>query len=81
MRDKNLAHYQGLFGEPKQEISKTYNCEELEKKNIGEGFVNFWKKLFGRYKKDSINNDTTTSKNKSRREKRRERRERRRNGR
>lgn len=81
MRDKNLAHYQGLFGEPKQEISKTYNCEELEKKNIGEGFVNFWKKLFGRDKKDSINNDTTTNKNKSRREKRRERRERRRNGR
>lgn len=81
MRDKNLAHYQGLFGEPKQEISKTYNCEGLEKKNIGEGFVNFWKKLFGRDKKDSINNDTTTNKNKSRREKRRERRERRRNGR
>ena len=81
MRDKNLAHYQGLFGEPKQEISKTYNCEDLEKKNIGEGFVNFWKKLFGRDKKDSINNDTTTNKNKSRREKRRERRERRRNGR
>ncbi len=81
MRDKNLAHYQGLFGEPKQEISKTYNCEELEKKNIGEGFVNFWKKLFRRDKKDSINNDTTTNKNKSRREKRRERRERRRNGR
>ena len=79
MRDKNLAHYQGLFGEPKQEISKTYNCEGLEKKNIGEGFVNFWKKLFGRDKKDSINNDTTTNKNKSRREKRRERRERRRN--
>ena len=75
MRDKNLAHYQGLFGEPKQEISKTYNCEGLEKKNIGEGFVNFWKKLFGRDKKDSINNDTTTNKNKSRREKRRERRE------
>ena len=82
MRDKNLTHYQGLFGEPKQEISKIYNCEEMEKKNIGEGFVNFWKRLFGRDKKDSLNNDETQSnKSKSRREKRRERREKRRNGR
>jgi hypothetical protein len=81
MADKNLTRYQGLFGEPTQEITKTYICENIEKKNIGEGFVNFWKRLFGRDKKDSINNDTTKSSNKSRREKRRERREKRRNNR
>jgi penicillin-binding protein 1A len=81
MADKNLTRYQGLFGEPTQEITKTYICEKIEKKNIGEGFVNFWKRLFGRDKKDSINNDTTKSSNKSRREKRRERREKRRNNR
>jgi len=81
MADKNLTRYQGLFGEPTQEISKTYNCDEIEKKNVGEGFVNFWKKLFGRDGKDSLNADTTKKNNKSRREKRRERRERRRNSR
>lgn len=79
--DKNLIHYQARFGEPEIEISKVYKCEEIDKNNFGEGFVNFWKRVFGRDKKDSLSKDTTpsTEKNKSRKEKRRERREKRRN--
>lgn len=91
MHDKKLAKYRGRFPEPKVEITRQYDCSEIdleefmEENQEGEesSARGFFRRLFGRDKKDSeVSKDITTPdtavQTKSRRELRRERREERR---
>ncbi len=86
MNDKKLAKYRGRFGEPKQEISRPYDCaqvlQELEQQEMNEsersgGLLQRW---FGRDKQDNVitTSDDKQVSVKSRKELRQERREERR---
>ncbi len=86
LNDKKLTKYRGRFGEPKQAISRTYDCtkvlEELEQEEEYESDKagGLFRRLFGRDKQDDV---IKTSKDKqvsvkSRKELRQERREERR---
>ncbi len=83
MNDKKLAKYRGRFGEPKQEISRSYDCaqvlQELEQQEMNEsersgGLLQRW---FGKDKEEATTNERNGSV-KSRKELRQERREERR---
>ena len=83
MNDKKLARYRGRFGEPKQTISRTYDCaeilEELEEEEAkNEGARGFFRRLFGRDKQENVRPDSIKIDVKSRRELRQERRQERR---
>lgn len=79
MNDKKLARYRGRFGEPKQTISRTYDCTEVleeleEEEQKNEGARGFFRRLFGRDKQEQVA-DTNQTLIKSRKEIRKERRE------
>ncbi len=83
MNDKKLARYRGRFGEPKQTISRTYDCTEVleeleEEESKNEGARGFFRRLFGRDKQESVRSDSIKIDVKSRRELRQERRQERR---
>lgn len=67
MNDKQLKQYRGRFGEPKQEIHKTYACEAIEPKSEDRGIRGFWKRLFGKKETIDENGDTILSKREIRR--------------
>ena len=80
MNDKKLARYRGRFGEPKQTISRTYDCTEVleeleEEEQKNEGARGFFRRLFGRDKQENVRPDSIKIDVKSRRELRQERRE------
>ena len=80
MNDKKLARYRGRFGEPKQTISRTYDCTEVleeleEEEEKNEGARGFFRRLFGRDKQENVRPDSIKIDVKSRRELRQERRE------
>lgn len=73
LNDKSLKQYRGKFGEPKQEITKQYDCTGVDLDNEN-GAGGFFKRLFG--KKDSdVAQDTTPSRREMRRRERKQRRE------
>lgn len=79
LNDKKLAKYRGRFGEPKQEISRQYNCEQIieDEENDSERTGGLLRRLFGRDKQDDVitTSDDKQVSVKSRKELRQERRQ------
>lgn len=67
LNDKRLKGYRGKFDEPKQEVTKTYDCKPIEPKSE-RGVGGFWNKLFGKKEpKIDENGDTIFSRRELRR--------------